>query len=198
MLLFAAVAVAAVAAVAAELCAAAGAAAVAGGAAAAAHAGDGAACAKSHDLTAGLQSINSLVATQRKLHPADSIADFPKVAFGSKATDTDYLRRVRFTPGSDRRADISDGQLRANRGLTTHSKRPVAANSVAAMLCLAALKTQGNSDGISTGLRQRHSIFRMPSFSDGLGRARRTPPSEGYAPPLQGAWQPFGLGSDDP
>ena len=94
MLLFAAVAVAAVAAVAAELCAAAGAAAVAGGAAAAAHAGDGAACAKSHDLTAGLQSINSLVATQRKLHPADSIADFPKVAFGSKATDTGYLRRV--------------------------------------------------------------------------------------------------------
>jgi len=182
MLLFAAVAVAAVAAVAAELCAAAGAAAVAGGAAAAAHAGDGAACAKSHDLTAGLQSI----------------ADFPKVAFGSKATDTGYLRRVRFTPGSDRRADISDGQLRANRGLTTHSKRPVAANSVAAMLCLAALKIQGNSDGISTGLRQRHSIFRMPSFSDGLGRARRTPPSEGYAPPLQGAWQPFGLGSDDP
>lgn len=78
-MLFAEVAVVAVAAVAAELCVAAE---VAEVAAAAAHAGDGAACAKLHDLTAGLQSINSLVATLRKLHPADSIADFPKVAFG--------------------------------------------------------------------------------------------------------------------
>ena len=50
---------------------------------AAAYLGERAACAKSHDLTAGLQSINSLVATLRKLHPADSIADFPKAAFGS-------------------------------------------------------------------------------------------------------------------
>jgi hypothetical protein len=41
-------------------------------AAAAAHAGDGAAGAKLHDLAAGLQSINSLVATLRKLHPAES------------------------------------------------------------------------------------------------------------------------------
>jgi hypothetical protein len=40
---------------------------------------------KSYDLTAGLQSINSLVATLRKLHPADSLADFPKVAFGAIA-----------------------------------------------------------------------------------------------------------------
>jgi hypothetical protein len=52
-----------------------------GVAAAAAHAGDGAACAKFHDLTAGL------LATLRKLHPADSIADFLKVAFGSKSEE---------------------------------------------------------------------------------------------------------------
>ena len=36
-------------------------------------------------------------------------------------------------------------------------------------------------------LRQWHSVSRMQSFSDGLGRVRRTPPAEGYAPPLQGA-----------
>jgi hypothetical protein len=88
-MLFAEVAVAAVAAVAAELCVAAGV------AAAAAHAGDGAACAKFHDLTAGLQSINSLVATQRKLHPADSIADFPKVAFGSRPCENVREQRTR-------------------------------------------------------------------------------------------------------
>jgi hypothetical protein len=74
-MLFAEVAVVAVAAVTAELCVAAGV------AAAAARAGDGAACAKFHDLTAGL------LATLRKLHPADSIADFLKVAFGSKSED---------------------------------------------------------------------------------------------------------------
>jgi hypothetical protein len=51
---------------------------------AAAYLGERAACVKSHDLTAGLQSINSLVATLRKLRPADSIVDFPKVAFGEK------------------------------------------------------------------------------------------------------------------
>lgn len=54
---------------------------------AAAYPGERAACAKSHDLTAGLQSISlSLVATLRILHPADSIGDFSKVAFGSFAS----------------------------------------------------------------------------------------------------------------
>jgi hypothetical protein len=64
---------------------------------AAAYPAERAACAKSHDLTAGLakdsaklglQSISLLlVATLRKLHPTDSIAaDFPKVAFGSFAS----------------------------------------------------------------------------------------------------------------
>ena len=54
---------------------------------AAAYPGERAACAKSHDLSAGLQSISlSLVATLRILHPADSIGDFSKVAFGSFAS----------------------------------------------------------------------------------------------------------------
>jgi hypothetical protein len=88
---------------------------------AAAYPGERAACAKSHELTAGLtkdsaklglQSISlSLVATLRKLHPTDSIADFPKVAFGSNAAESDTSGHVRFSPGNDRTADILDRQL---------------------------------------------------------------------------------------
>jgi hypothetical protein len=71
---------------------------------AAAYPGERAACAKSHDLTAGLQSISlSLVATLRKLHPADSIADFPKVAFGSKGEVPAPLCHVRHDPAENGR-----------------------------------------------------------------------------------------------
>jgi hypothetical protein len=107
-----------VVAAAAEVAAAAGAAAagsvaawVAWVARAAAYPAERAACAKSHDLTAGLakdsaklglQSISLLlVATLRKSHPTDSIAaDFPKVAFGSKTEVTGRNLDVRCYPGN--------------------------------------------------------------------------------------------------
>jgi hypothetical protein len=61
---------------------------------AAAYPGECAACAKSHDLTAGLQSINlSLVATLRKLHPAVSIADFPRSHAGMDGAAGGLKRR---------------------------------------------------------------------------------------------------------
>jgi hypothetical protein len=47
------------------------------------------------------------------------IADFRK---GSNATESDLLGYVRFTPGSDRTADIRDRQLRAIRRLMHRNK----------------------------------------------------------------------------
>jgi hypothetical protein len=48
------------------------------------------------------------------------IADFRK---GSNATESDLLGYVRFTPGSDRTADIRDRQLRANNSHPSNGLR---------------------------------------------------------------------------